>query len=175
MIIWIDGTYGVGKTSTLKQIEVKLKNKKIKVFRSDYFYQKYNKDNPLDGGGATPQNNIKFIKYFRNIIEEQVKKADSDLIIDMSLTQKESKELLFEYFTKKGIEIKHFILTASIDTIKSRIKKDGIRDKGLAYSYLEQNINFLNINYSEAIRINTENKKIEEVAKEILQTCSLIE
>lgn len=73
-----------------------------------------------------------------------------------------------EYFLKKGINIKHFILIASIETIKSRIGNDKKRDKEFAISHLSHNQKFLDINYKDAIRIDTENKNVGEVAKEII-------
>ena len=168
MIIWLDGTYGIGKTAVAEQLKRVLQNKNIKSLNSDYLYMEFIKRNPLSGGGAVPQNNINFLRKFRNEIQEQLV-SSSILIIDMALTQSESKELLFDYLKNEGIEIKHLILTASINTIKKRIENSEKRDKGLAYSYLEQNIHFLNNNYDDAIKIDTENKNSNEIAKEIIR------
>mgnify|MGYP001860066545 FL=1 len=168
MIIWIDGTFGVGKTVVAYKVKEMLNFQKVEILRSDYFYQKIIIDNRLIGGGALPQNNIAFIKQFKKIIEEKLKCKDIYLIIDMALTENECKEMLLEYFLKKGINIKHFILIASIETIKSRIGNDKKRDKEFAISHLSHNQKFLDINYKDAIRIDTENKNVGEVAKEII-------
>lgn len=169
MIIWLDGTYGIGKTTVAEQLKKVLQNKNIKFLNSDYLYTEIIKRDSLSGGGAVPQNNINFLRVIRNEIQEELVSTDGILIIDMALTQKESKELLFDYLKNEGIAIKHFILTASINTIKKRIENSENRDKVLAYSYLEQNIHFLNSNYDDAIRIDTENKNSNEIAKEIIK------
>lgn len=171
MIIWIDGTYGVGKTSVVMEIQKKIKEERFEVLESDCFFLDMLRNNPLIGGGTIPQNNIKFIEYFRNKIEEKMKNSHKDLIIVMSLTQIECKELLFDYFIKKDASMKHFILTANTETIKLRIKsnKDKDRDIELANNYLESNMTFLSNNYKDAIIINTENKNIAKVAEEIIE------
>lgn len=169
MIIWIDGTYGVGKTSVAMKIQEKLNEEKVEVLESDCFYRDMIRNNPLIGGGTLPQNNVKFIEYFKNRIEEKIENSYKDLIIVMSLTQKECKELLFDYFMKKDILMKHFILTANTETIKLRIKSNKNRDIELANNYLKPNMTFLTSNYQDAIVINTENKNIAKVAEEIIE------
>ena len=53
---------------------------------------------------------MQFLEYFRNIIE---KKIEKDLIIDMALTESMCKDMIFDYFCNKSIELRHFILVAS--------------------------------------------------------------
>lgn len=50
MIIWINGTYGIGKTTVIKKIEQKLGSNKCKVISSDEFCEK-NKEIFALGGG----------------------------------------------------------------------------------------------------------------------------
>ena len=94
MIIWIDGTYGVGKTSVTLVLEKILKKRNIEVLLSDSFFLKW-LHKKFCGGGTLPQNNVQFIEYFRDIIEGKIEK---EIIIDMSLTQHECKEMLYDYF-----------------------------------------------------------------------------
>ena len=72
----------------------------------------------------------------------------------------------FTIIGKKNII--HFILTAEKETIKSRINADESRDKNFSLEFLEFNQNFLIDNFKDAKYINTENKDVNEVAKEIL-------
>ena len=169
MIIWLDGTYGVGKTSIALQLEKVLHSEKVKLLISDSAYKEFTIRNPFAGGGAIPQNNKNFIIEFRNEIEKQLISKDSIIIVDMSLTQTEAKELLLDYFVNKGINIKHFILNASITTLKKRIEESENRDRELAYFYLKQNIDFLSKNYNKAIWINTDGKDIKEITEEIIK------
>ena len=61
-------------------------------------------------GGTLPQNNIRFLREFKELIEE--KSAEKTLIIDMALTMTECKVNLYDSLEKEGQSIKHFILTA---------------------------------------------------------------
>lgn len=169
MIIWINGTYGVGKTTIIHKLEEKLDSHNCKVISSDEFHKK----NPYifeTGGGCYPQNNKKFNRCFKEYILEQ-KKCNSKkyIIIDMSLTDRICKEQLFEYFEKKEKKLIHFILTASRDTIKTRIKDDKNRESDEAIYHIEFNLQFLKENYENAIRIDTENKNIDQIAEEIIK------
>ena len=87
----------------------------------------------------------------------------------MSLTDRICKEQLFEYFEKKEKKLIHFILTASRDTIKTRIKDDKNRESDEAIYHIEFNLQFLKENYENAIRIDTENKNIDQIAEEIIK------
>ena len=61
MIILINGTYGVGKSSVSKEIQRQIENGKVRLFDPDGFYQDIKKeifyDIILNGGGLNPQNN----------------------------------------------------------------------------------------------------------------------
>lgn len=168
MVIWIDGTYGVGKSTIALKIKENLKNlsKEFIILESDEFYLNMIKENQfLAFGGSLPQNNNNFISRFRKEIME---KKDKNLIVVMALTQNECKEDLFDCLINSGINIIHFILTAEKETIKSRINADESRDKNFSLEFLEFNQNFLIDNFKDAKYINTENKDVNEVAKEIL-------
>ena len=64
----------------------------------------------------------------------------------------------------------HVILEASKDIIKLRIKNDDIRNQEVQRQQMEKvgwQVEYLNKNYLEAIRVSTENKNIEEIVDEI--------
>ncbi len=169
MIIWINGTYGVGKTTTIDKLKEKLESHNCSIISSDEFHKK----NPHifdSGGGCYPQNNKKFNKYFKEHIIEIIKhNTKKYIIIDMALTDKICKEQLFDYFVNKEKNLIHIILTASKETIKSRIRNDKNRDYTDIISYLDYNLHFLEQNYDNAIRINTESENINDIVDEIIR------
>ena len=64
----------------------------------------------------------------------------------------------------------HFIVEAEEEIIKQRIKDDVKReDKSLALTKLSENIVFLYNNYDEAIRINTDNRSMEDTVDEMIK------
>ena len=68
-------------------------------------------------GGCLPQNNMRFIQEFKELIKEKSKDTNKKLIIDMALTRMECKENLFDCLQKEGKDIVHIILTADKETI----------------------------------------------------------
>ena len=177
MIIWIDGTYGVGKTAVAMKIKESFSDDNIELLESDYYSNellkrvveeaKANNSFPHIGG-TLPQNNKRFLREFRELIEEKSNNTDKNLIVDMALTMKECKEDLFDYLKSNGKSIVHIILTADEDTIKSRIKKDGNRMKETALEWLTQNITFLDKNFPDAIRIKTDKRDIDDIVTEVI-------
>ena len=172
MLIWLDGTYGVGKTTVTEAIIKKLGNIIVKVLDSDYYWVQFLNANLLCGGGIIPQSNKKFIEYFKTVIEEQLEQYDT-VIVAMALTQGLCKEGLFDALISQGINIKHIILTASKEILKSRIELDDSRDKDLSLTSLDSEIDFLEQHYKDAVRIDTNNKSADTIADEIISCCSL--
>lgn len=168
MIIWINGAYGVGKTTTAKMLKRKItkgKKGKVKILNSDCYFNCFVKKNLLlVYGGTLPQNNLNFIKYFKEIIEKEIKY--NILIIDMALTEKECKSLLFEPLNDT-YDILHIILTGSDEIIKSRINSDKTSERDI--SFLPSNLEFLKNNFDDAIRIDTSKKKPDAIVTEILR------
>lgn len=168
MILWIDGAYGVGKTTVAEKIGERLNN--VEILESDFYYQEMLKENFFLGfGGTIPQTNKNFIKRFRDLIIEKSKVSKNNLIVVMSLTQKECMEELYEYLTDTGQDIFHIILIACEQTIISRIENDFSRDKSFSLSYLHENIQFLESHFPDAIRVDTDNKNSDAVADYIFR------
>ena len=174
MIIWLNGTFGVGKTTIACKINELLASNKFEILEADEYYNEMKKENPmLLLGGALPQNNKNFIERFKKVIKEKMENENKNLIIVMSITENECKEKLYECLKNNNCDIFHFILTANEETIKTRIEKDNNRDKSFALTFLKSNIIFLNNNFKDAIRINTDDKNVNEIAKEILKNIDI--
>lgn len=176
MIIWVDGTYCVGKTTVAKRLKERLGGT-TELLESDYYSNETLKKMVEEAeathrmphiGGTLPQNNMRFIREFKDLIAKKSENADKKLIVDMALTRAECKENLFDCLQKEGKSIEHIILTADIETIKERIKKDENRMKEVALEWLADNIAFLDRNYPDAIRINTDNRDIDDIVTEII-------
>lgn len=180
MLVWIDGTYGVGKTAVIKQLKEIIPCSEIEILESDIYIQEMlteiveeaKKTNSFPAfSGTLPQTDTKFIERFRRIIQEKLT-LNKIVIVDMTLTHDESKKGLYEFFLTENVRTLHIILTASEEIIRERIKNDNTRDKLCALENLKYNISFLNQNYQDAIRINTDSMSIADTANEIAQHIS---
>lgn len=170
MIIWIDGTYGIGKTTIILKMKEILKETNLEILDSDSsFLEMIKSDDRLASGGVMPQNNINFIKKFKKEIEDALIDTKRIIIVDMTLTQTECKEKLFDHLMEDN-NILHFILTASKEFIKLRILNDDKReDKDFALEHLDEILLFLEKNFKDAIWIDVENENNEDIAKIIIK------
>lgn len=177
MIIWIDGVYGVGKTTIAYSLKEKLEDS-IVAEADEYWldFVKHIIENTPKGripafGGLMPQNNIEFIKSFRKNIEE--KHEANDVIVDMALSTSLCKESLIDYFHEKKMLMFHFILEVDEASMRARVAVDLKRkDKTLPIEEFPLANKFLKSNYENAIRINTENRTCEEILQEMIEHIS---
>lgn len=103
MIIFLDGTFGIGKTSTATGL-IGI-NSHIQIMESDYYYKEKwckNDDNVYKAlfGGVRPQSNVFFLDYFKEQIVEKMKYKKIVLVV-MALTESQSKAILFDRIRKK--------------------------------------------------------------------------
>lgn len=165
MIIWINGTYGVGKTEVAKRIN-ELYNKKSKIIDPDQLWlESIKEDRTIIFGGGYPQNTEKFLRKLQAIINSEINNYDGLLIIPMTV----SESLSYDILIKNKSVIKHFILTAEESIIMERIEKDSGRDKSFALNNLKNNVKFYKT-IKDAIFIDTSNKTIDETALYILNS-----
>lgn len=163
MIIWIDGTHGIGKTRVTDEIKSKLKNDAIEYIDSDKF--KYIL--LCIGGRTSLQTNVRFLDMFFKHIDSIVQHGCNCLLVEMATPTKESKEHLLDPLKEKYL-VKHFLLTASKETVFDRIKNDPNRDQEFACSHYDSNIRFYEENYPDAITIGTDHRQPSEIANEII-------
>ena len=166
-----------GKTTVAKKIAARF-GSEAELLESDYYSNETLKRIVEEAeaahslphlGGCLPQNNMRFIREFKELIKEKSKDTNKKLIIDTALTRKECKENLFDCLQKEGKDIVHIILTADKETIKERIKNDTNRMKDIALEWMVDNIKFLDSNYPNAIWIKTDNRDIDDIVDEIIE------
>ena len=179
MIIWINGAYGVGKSTIVSKVMEYFSDNEAVLLEADE-YSERNFKQLLDEAkiesiffpqiGGLPQHDMKFINGFNKIIEEKAQIKSKKIMIDMALVSNECKDGLFEPLADTYKDILHIIIVATEETIKLRIKNDIDRpDKMTAIECLSQNISFLQDNFPDAVRIKTDNKCIDEIAEEVYQ------
>ena len=108
MIIWVDGTYGVGKTTIATMLKEKMGDE-VELLLSDYYCNATIKKIVAEAeanhrfpciGGTLPQNNKSFLRQFKELTAET--SAEKTLIIDMALTMTECKANLYDSLEKEG-------------------------------------------------------------------------
>ena len=164
MIIWINGSFGVGKTSTAKLLKNKLNKsiiydpEEIGGFLSNMF--NHEKDDFQDYELWRILNSD-ILKYMCSIYEI--------VIVPMTITNKNYYDEIINQLKTSGVEIKHFILNASKEEIINRL--DSREDSTeWAYNQVDRCIKEFEKNQFNAKIINTNNISAEEVARIIIDS-----
>ncbi len=178
MIIWINGTYCVGKTDVSERLKERLSADDAELLELDNYSdsimgkilknpkESNNSYSDIDGASLF---DIQYQEEFRKMIEE---KAQKMLIVDTAITDKACKNIVFEYLSQKYDDLLHVILVADEDTIKLRIQNDGKRkheDKLFALHNLKSNLSFMEENFKDAVWIKTDDRDIESIVDEIVE------
>lgn len=166
-IIWIDGTFGSGKTAVANVVAKKMRNSYLLEF--DALQMKYKPTSIFDLFGERYPESKKYlidglIKEMLKIIQEG---SYDYLIIPIALINDDCNERLVNSFA--NIENYHFILTVANEILYQRIHTQENRDVDLAETYMSNAIMYLNNHYSDALRIDTSDMNIDNVAEEIVK------
>ena len=120
MIIWINGSFGVGKTTVAEKLKEKIDKsiiydpEKIGMFLSNTL--------------PTKENDFQDYKLWRTINCEMLKNIYAEfevIIVPMTITNLQYYDEIVERLERDGINIKHFILIASKENIISRLNARG--------------------------------------------------
>ncbi len=166
-IIWIDGTFGSGKTAVANAVAKKISN--IYLLEFDALQMKYKPNSSLDFYGERyPEAKRYLIDALINEMTEIIQKGSYDyLIVPIALINDYCNEKLVNGF--EDIKKYHFILTASREILYQRINDQDNRDVDLAITYMPNAIMYLKNHYSDAIRIDTSNVNIDSIAEKIVE------
>lgn len=178
MIIWLNGTYGVGKSTVAKEIKSKISNQDLVIMDPDEFLESISKDIIEDlilhGGGCMPQNNKMFLERFKEALKMYMD-SNTICIVPMALTTKESIEILWDHISQNSSDIFQFILEAEEKTIINRVKADTERQqKDFAEFELSSNVKFLKKNFDDIERLDTNDKTVENIADLIISKIGII-
>ena len=178
MIIWINGTYCVGKTDISGRLKERLSAADVELLELDNYSNTImgkilknpkESDNSYSDIEGASLFDIQYCEEFRKIIEE---KAHRMLIVDTAITDKACKNIVFDYLSEKYDDLLHIILMADEETIKVRIQNDDKRkhdDKVFALANLRNNLSFMEENFKDAIWIKTDDRDVESIVDEIIE------
>ena len=167
MIIWINGSFGVGKTSTAELLKKELDNsimydpEEIGGFLSNMF--EHEKDDFQDYELWRTLNSD-ILKYMCSIYEI--------VIVPMTITNKQYYDEIVNKLEVSGIKLNHFILCASKENIINRLDSRG-NSTEWAYNQVDKCINAFESNEFKCKKINTDNMTVSDVVKTIVDSIQL--
>ena len=167
MIIWIDGTYGSGKTRISNILNEKIEESVL--LSADYFnkyiWNPMVEKNPILKFGVIGHGNKKFLCGFKDYLNSKLDDK-AIYIIDICLLNDNGKSIIYDEFN--CAKDKHIILNISYDTLVHRMEKCDREDKQLPFSFYHEYTIYIN-NYTDALVIDNNDVNVDLVVDKCLE------
>jgi cytidylate kinase len=170
MIIWINGAFGSGKTNTAYELNRRIENsyvydpEEVGYFIRDNIPKKL-KLNDFQDFTIWRDFNYQMLEYMSI-------HYDGVIIVPMTITSELYYNQILERLKKKDIDIKHFTLVASKETLAKRLRKRGDSSNSWAAKQINRCIEALsNPIFKE--HIDTNKMTIYEVVDYIGESCNI--
>ena len=169
MIIWLNGCFGVGKTETAKVLHEMIDNSHIYDPEQVGYFLWDNFPEPLKRRGDFQDIEL-WRKFNLEYIEYMYKNFDGDIIIPMTLVNPSYYYEIIGKLRNNGVEMRHFILLASKETVVGRLINRGEEEN----SWAEQQIDRCLSAFDKDIpgeKIDTGTLTVHDIAKYIMEKC----
>ena len=163
MIIWINGSFGVGKTTIAENLKERITNSIVydpeKV--GTFLYK------------TLPEKKDDFQDYelWRTINYEMLKELDKQnevIIVPMTITNLQYYNEIIGKLQKDGIKVIHFILIAEKENIFSRLNARG-NSTEWAYRQVDRCVTAFQDDCFNGQKIDTNNKSVDEICNYIMK------
>lgn len=165
MIYWINGPYGVGKSTLAEKLHERNKN--------SFIFDAEEVGNAVRGNMPSKLFNGYIFEgyelWFRVIVALLIdicSKYDGDIYIPMTLVYKESFEKMRLPLERAGIETKHILLESDYKTVYNRILARGETDDCWCMKQIEMCLAAQG-DFKDVYRIKSIGKTVDELAKEV--------
>jgi len=164
MIIWINGAFGSGKTQTAFELNRRISNSFVYDPENLGFFISKNipsnmQKNDFQDYNAWRELNFSLIKYIES-------KYDGTLIIPMTIVNPEYFMEIIGSLRSHGIDIRHYTLMASKETLFRRLSSRGDGEESWGAKQIDRCLERLSDQIFK-YHIDTENMSIEDAAAKI--------
>ncbi len=161
MIIWINCSFGVGKTTVAEMLKNKINDAVVyDPEEVGYFLQKIlpKIEDDFQDNELWRKLNYEILKYLNNNYKK--------IIVPMTITNSGYYEEIVGKLQKDGIKIKEFILMATKENLIKRLDKRG-NSTEWSYQQIDRCIGCFNSNFNGQ-KISTDDNNIDSVVTKIL-------
>jgi hypothetical protein len=170
MIIWLNGAFGVGKTQTAFELHSRIPNSF--VFDPEQVGFFLNKIIPPDVQVGDFQNHLIWREFTRQALQYVCENFVGTIIVPMTVVEPLYYDQIVGALKSHGLQVHHFTLLASRDTILRRLRRRGDGKNSWNARQLDRCLEYLS-DERFAVHLNTEGKGIEVVAEEIANYAGL--
>lgn len=166
MIIWINGAFGSGKSSVAESVCKKLVTAHLYDPEQVGYFLWQNFPMEMKNG-----ENFQHIPLWREFNRKILQYIDSNysgvILVPMTIYVKKYYDEIIGELIKVNVEVRHFILTASRQTIISRLIQRGDGSDCWDARHIDKCLKAFDSEICEE-KICTESKSIDEIASEII-------
>ena len=170
MIVWINGSFGSGKTSVCNELDSRLENSHIYDPEEVGFFIRDNipsnlKKNDFQDFNLWREFNYKMISYIHSNFE-------GTIVVPMTIINERYFDDIVGKLKSDGIIVKHFTLLASKNILLNRLDCRGDGENPWIRKRIDSCIESLDNEYFRE-HIITDKKTIEEITEIIAASCNL--
>lgn len=173
MILWINGAFGSGKTTTAFEIHRRLPNSF--VYDPEYVGYFIRRNTPKVFSKGDFQDIPLWREMNYKILKMISEKYSGTIIVPMTLVNLDYYNEIIGKLINDGVDVKHFILYASREEIERRIKKRTIpfiSKDTFAMDSIKRCLDAFDTTITD-IKIYTENMSVCSVVDKVAELCDL--
>lgn len=167
MIIWINGTFGSGKTTTAYELHRRVENSF--VYDPERFGYVFMRNVPKDLAKDDFQDYPLWREANYTLLKQLSDEFNGTIIVPMTLTNEMYFQEIVGKLIKNNVKVQHFTLAASKSTIQKRLRKRLEGKNSWAYQQMDKRLSSLSKNLFKEY-IQTDTMSIGEVVETIAKS-----
>ena len=174
MIIWINGAFGAGKTTTALELNRRLPN--------SFVYDPENVGQFIRGNtnGLFAEGDFQDIPLWREMNYKTLRmiaeKYDGTIIVPMTLVNPDYYREIIGRLITGGVDVRHYILYVTRDEIRHRLKKRSfyfiLRNDDFGLNAIDRCVDAFD-NHIKDVKIYTDNMRVDAVVEKIADLAGL--
>ena len=169
-MIWLNGTFGAGKTATAYLLQSRLPRAFVFDPENAGFYLRQNLPEALKA--ADFQDEPLWREINLKMLEKLAREYDGEVIIPMTLAEPAYFDQLVGGLREKGVEVRHFVLSVTEETLRRRLRSRLETKNSWAYRQAGRCLPALE-RFPAREQVICDHKSADQAAEEVAARCGL--